>query len=118
MGRKILFAVLGLGATAVIGAAVVASRRIPDGATRAAPDGYRRVFHTEHYDIRATPIVTGLSHPWSLAFLPDGDMLITERAGRLRRVHAGVLEREPIAGTPRVVLACNASSSSACSPAP
>jgi glucose/arabinose dehydrogenase len=102
MGRKILFAVLGLGTAGVIGAAVVTSRRIPDGATRAVPEGYRRVFHTEHYAIRATPVVTGLSHPWSLAFLPDGDMLITERAGQLRRVHAGVLQRQPIAGTPRV----------------
>ena len=33
----------------------------------------------------------GLSHPWSVAFLPDGVMLITERAGQLRVVRNGVL---------------------------
>jgi glucose/arabinose dehydrogenase len=37
-----------------------------------------------------------------MAFLPNGDMLVTERPGRLRIVRSGVLQPEPIAGTPRV----------------
>jgi len=99
MGRKILFIVLALGAAAVVALAVAA--RGPDRDAR-RPNGDVRVFQTEHYAIHINPIVSGLSHPWSLAFLPDGDLLITERAGRLRRVHDGVLQRRPIAGTPRV----------------
>ena len=46
-------------------------------------------------------IVRGLSHPWSLAFLPDGSMLVTERPGRLRVVRDGHLDPTPIAGVPR-----------------
>jgi glucose/arabinose dehydrogenase len=45
----------------------------------------------------------GLSRPYALAFLPDGTMLITERAGRLRVVRNGVLDPEPIAGVPAVL---------------
>ena len=52
--------------------------------------------------IRVVPVATGLSHPWSLAFLPDGDMLVTERAGRLRIVRKGTLDPQPIAGVPGV----------------
>ena len=43
------------------------------------------VFDTaEQQRIRVRVVVRGLSHPWSLAFLPDGAMLVTERPGRLR----------------------------------
>ena len=38
--------------------------------------------------------------PWALAFLPDGTMLITERAGRLRVIRHGVLDPQPVAGAP------------------
>ncbi len=44
----------------------------------------------------------GLASPWSLAFLPNGDMLITEKAGKLRIVRGGTLDPQPIAGTPEV----------------
>ena len=49
-------------------------------------------------------IVTGLEHPWSLAFLPDGEMLITERPGRLRRVVNGKLDATPVSGAPKVAV--------------
>jgi aldose sugar dehydrogenase len=49
--------------------------------------------------IKTTIMATGISHPWSLAFLPNGDMLITERSGKLRLVHDGVLNPAPIGGT-------------------
>jgi glucose/arabinose dehydrogenase len=54
---------------------------------------------------RSTVLVRGLEHPWSLAWLPDGDLLITERPGRLRIVRDGVLDPAPIAGVPEVLAA-------------
>src|SRR5262245_42292049 len=57
----------------------------------------------EQRDIRVSVVTKGLSHPWSLAFLPDGRILITERIGRLRIVRNGVLNPAPVAGTPPVL---------------
>lgn len=48
-------------------------------------------------------VADGLVFPLSMAFLPNGDMLITEKAGTLRRIHDGVLSPTPITGTPTVV---------------
>jgi glucose/arabinose dehydrogenase len=53
--------------------------------------------------IRVVVVTKGLSHPWSLAFLPDGALLVTERIGRLRVVRNGVLDPNPVAGVPKVV---------------
>ena len=50
---------------------------------------------------RVETVVEGLEHPWSLAFLPDGRALVTERPGRLRIVDDGALS-DPIAGVPPV----------------
>ncbi len=50
-------------------------------------------------------VVDGLDTPWGLAFLPGGDMLITERPGRLRLIREGILLPDPISGTPRVLAA-------------
>ena len=47
-------------------------------------------------------VVEGLAHPWGLAFLPDGRLLITERVGRLRVVEGGRLQADAIAGLPAV----------------
>jgi aldose sugar dehydrogenase len=52
--------------------------------------------------VKVTTLASGLNHPWSLAFLPNGDMLVTERIGKLRLMHDGVLDPEPIAGVPAV----------------
>ena len=53
------------------------------------------------FDVRA--VARGLEHPWSLAFLPDGAMLVTERPGRLRLLPAGGGPLPPpIAGVPEV----------------
>jgi glucose/arabinose dehydrogenase len=61
------------------------------------------VFDTgEQHKIRVVVLAKDLSHPWSMAFLPDGTMLITERAGRLRVFANGVLDPKPVAGTPQV----------------
>ena len=61
------------------------------------------VFDTaEQQKIRVSVVTKGLSHPWAIAFLPGGDMLITERDGRLRVVRAGVLDPQAISGVPQV----------------
>src|SRR5215468_7423707 len=52
--------------------------------------------------IQVSVVTKGLSHPWSLLWLPNGDMLVTERAGRLRIVRNGVLDPQPITGVPKV----------------
>ena len=52
---------------------------------------------------RLTEVTGGLEHPWALAFLPDGRMLVTERDGRLRLVEGGRLVERPVAGVPEVV---------------
>ena len=61
------------------------------------------VFESEEYDILVEAVVTGLSRPWGMVFLPDGDMLITERQGTVRLIRDGTLEPEPVPGTPEVL---------------
>jgi aldose sugar dehydrogenase len=51
---------------------------------------------------RLATVVEGLQNPWSIAFLPDGSMLVTERPGRLRLVRDGQLDPRPIEGVPDV----------------
>ena len=51
---------------------------------------------------RAVTLLQGLEHPWSIVWLPNGDMLVTERPGRLRRVKSGRLAAAPITGVPEV----------------
>jgi glucose/arabinose dehydrogenase len=50
--------------------------------------------------IRVSAVVTGLENPWTVAWLPDGTMLVTERPGRLRVVRNGKLDPKPVAGAP------------------
>jgi glucose/arabinose dehydrogenase len=56
----------------------------------------------EQHRIRVSVVTEGLSHPWAIAFLPDDEMLITERPGRLRFVRDGVLDPEDVAGLPAI----------------
>ena len=51
---------------------------------------------TERTRVRVVTLTTALVQPWALTFLPEGDLLITERAGRLRLMHDGHLASEPI----------------------
>jgi len=50
---------------------------------------------------RQVDVARGLDHPWGLDFLPDGSMLVTERAGRLRRVATNGQVSEPLTGVPK-----------------
>jgi glucose/arabinose dehydrogenase len=68
----------------------------------APTDATAQTFTSEHHTFRVVTVVDGLEHPWGMAFLPDGSILVTERPGRLRLVRNGVLEPEPIAGVPEV----------------
>jgi len=52
--------------------------------------------------IRVVPVARGLVNPWSLTFLPTGEMLVTEKDGRLRIIRNGVLDPKPIPGAPAV----------------
>ncbi len=53
-------------------------------------------------NFQTTTVLEGLERPWSIAWLPDGAMLITERPGRVRIVRNGTLDPNPIAGVPEV----------------
>ncbi|HEX2248694.1 MAG TPA: PQQ-dependent sugar dehydrogenase [Gemmatimonadales bacterium] len=53
--------------------------------------------------IRVTTVTKGLEHPWGLAFLPDGRMLVTERPGRLRIVDKDGRLSKPLGGVPEVL---------------
>lgn len=57
---------------------------------------------TEKGTVHVSVVTKGLDHPWGLAILPDGDMLITERAGRLRLLHKGVLDPTPLGPLPEI----------------
>ena len=64
-----------------------------------------KVFHSDGPSFQLETVAQGLEHPWSLAFLPDGSQLVTERAGRLRLIKNGELQPEPVGGVPELVVA-------------
>ncbi|MDA0342112.1 MAG: PQQ-dependent sugar dehydrogenase [Proteobacteria bacterium] len=59
-------------------------------------------FQSEHYRLRLATVASGLVKPWSLAWLPDGRMLVTERPGRLRIVSSDGTVSPPIQGLPEM----------------
>ena len=61
-----------------------------------------QTFQSSAGEIAVETVAGGLSHPWALAFLPDGRMLVTERPGRLRIVTRDGKLTAPLAGLPRV----------------
>ena len=74
------------------------------GVSSATTPGAYNIQQTERHAVRVTILTDGLEHPWSLAFLPDARMLVTERPGRLRYVDAdGTLDPTPIDGLPAAV---------------
>ncbi len=69
---------------------------------QAGESGDDEVFRSGRHDFRTVTVVDGLEHPWSMAWLPGGDMLVTERPGRLRVVRDGTLVPDPVEGVPEV----------------
>ena len=69
----------------------------------ASPAAGAQVIQTREHAVSLVTVTEGLEHPWGLAFLPDGRMLVTERPGRMRVVgRDGRLDPLPVAGLPRV----------------
>jgi len=79
-------------------ACLVLSAAAP-GALAQAPAG---VVQTREQALRVVTLVRGLEHPWGVAFLPDGRMLVTERPGRLRIIQDGKLLPQPVQGLPAI----------------
>ncbi len=68
-----------------------------------SPVAGQDLFRSAHHDFRVVTVADGLVNPWSMAWLPGGDMLITERPGRLRVLRDGVLLTAPVPGVPEVL---------------
>jgi aldose sugar dehydrogenase len=90
LGRALASLVLVAGVVA--GAPVRVQAQAPRSPTPAPVEG----------TVRVETIARGLEHPWALAFLPDGRLLVTERPGRLRLVNREGRLSAPLAGVPRV----------------
>jgi glucose/arabinose dehydrogenase len=82
---------------AVLALVVIAG--LSAGDSRAQGSG---IVRSEKEAFRVVTLVEGLEHPWGLAFLPDGRLLVTERPGRLRIVRDGTLDPRPVEGLPEI----------------
>lgn len=72
-------------------------------AAPAAPAEAPRSSPSQLGELRVQTVASGIEHPWALAFLPDGRMLVTERPGRLRIIGSDGALSAPLAGVPAVV---------------
>jgi len=61
------------------------------------------LFETRQADFTVETVADGLEHPWSIAFMPDGNILVSERAGRLRLIEDGALRDAPVTGLPDIL---------------
>lgn len=83
--------------TLISAAGLLAAPFVPRRAVAA-----NRVFAGPGPRLRVTEVAGGLEHPWGLAFLPDGDFLVSERDGALRRIDRSGRLGPPLRGVPRV----------------
>ncbi len=68
----------------------------------ATPDNRIAKLLPDRQQLVIKPYVLGLENPWGMAFLPNGDLLVTEKSGALRLIRKGKLEPNPIAGVPNI----------------
>ena len=64
--------------------------------------GQEPVFHGEDHAYRVVTVADGLQNPWGMQFLPGGDILLTERPGRVRLIRDGALLPDPVADLPEI----------------
>lgn len=64
---------------------------------------YAESVATERHQVEITSLTNSLANPWGMAFLPSGDLLVTEKGGQLRRVSLDGAVSQPLAGVPEVV---------------
>jgi glucose/arabinose dehydrogenase len=103
---------LAIGLLLAIAVGAHAQQKVPfRGTTPIAPQGIPAVelpnkpmlYETaEGQTIRVVVVARGMANPWSMVFLPNGDMLVTERPGRVRLLRKGTLDPQPVAGVPMV----------------
>lgn len=101
---------LGLLAASAMLTSTISAQRPPDiGIAPVSITAPAYTFDTaEQHQLHVAVIARGLPHPFSLAFLPSGDALVTERGGRLRVIHGATsaspaLDPTPVAGAPQTV---------------
>lgn len=98
LSPRTLTGVLAFGLIASAQALGQSSQSVNDTADAPLPVVYESARHS----FQLITVAEGLENPWSIAWLPSGEMLVTERPGRLRIVRDGQLEPEPVSGWPRV----------------
>lgn len=64
--------------------------------------GPRDITQSQSAEIEIQELANGLDHPWAIAFLPDGRLLVTERAGDLRILNTDTTLSDPLSGVPEV----------------
>src|SRR5262245_38944442 len=85
---------------AVVAASVIAVTAVSQAQQTAAAPPASRILDVAGGQIRVVTVATGLFHPWSLAFLPDGSLLVAERDGRLRMIRNDHLLPETVWTSP------------------
>ena len=82
--------------TVLIAVSLLLSAAIPE-------DSGAQIHRSTLHDYRVVPVASGLQNPWGIAFLPGGDILVTEKPGRLRIIRAGRLLPDAVPGVPEVL---------------
>ncbi len=100
--RRLAAALLASFTLSACDAATETSADGPIAQARAAEAAPPQQLRSEHGPIEVTRIAAGLDHPWSVALLPEGGFLVTERSGQLRRISADGAVSAPLAGVPKV----------------
>ena len=89
----------------VVGLAVLAGTpilgQLPD--SQSEHQSTTEIFRSVEHNYRLVTVADNLEHPWAIAFLPDGDVLVTERPGRLRIIRNDTLLPDSVPGVPEVL---------------